>query len=358
MQITYTDTEIATDNPFPAGMVDIRASQDLRSNLEKDGFTRWISTLSGTMRWGKNVPRSWAWGAFAAILAQRFQAKANAPVFLNNTSRSSIAGRSIPIDINISEELFDREANFSVSWATVVDLNSLFQTTKMFQPLQNLTWAQWHSSLTQLQSPQGGSNMTEKANDIKVVDVCGNQVPALPNTKIAPLNSSFGQAWFDFSCGSIRPEASWLDGGTPTVRIINDSNALPQIPAYGPDATTVTPPDPSHTARSSGSNPANTVQSGTPAGYEPTYQTRSYNTYMIEVRGSFTRVCYEPYEPVFTSYGGVDLVLLKSEHTVKKTNGQFFPIYTLDYVQTYYLERLPEGSPHLVLRHDAGKGDR
>jgi hypothetical protein len=91
---------------------------------------------------------------------------------------------------------------------------------------------------------------------------------------------------------------------------------------------------------------------------QPTYQNRYHNGYMLEVTGSYSRICYEPYAPIFKSYGDVPLVLHKNDFKIRKIDGQFFPIYTLHYRQTYYLSRIPQGNALQLLKTDVGEGDR
>lgn len=359
MQITYTDTEIASDNPFYPGMVQMDASHTVGSSFMQEGFARWTNTMTGTFRWGRGVPTSLAWAYFAALVQSRFAKNKPGKLFNTDKLSSTVSRANIPLSIQVTEQIYNREASFTIAWASMVPLAEMIDGTGLFTKVPNVSWANWHASLNQIQSPFGGSGLKEKIADIKVVDVCTNQKPGLPNNELLPPTSLTPNPWLGFSCSDVTPTQSWLDSGSPTVRLLMNGSPVQQLPSNGTMDSLLSPP-PASTAGTQGMSPASTVIRATAAALydQATYQSRTPNEFMLEVTGTFVRICYEPYAPVFKSYGNVPLILRDNEFKITKTPGQFFPIYTLAYRQTYYLERLPKGNTLVLLEHDAGKGDR
>jgi hypothetical protein len=180
LNITYTDTEIASDNPFAPGLVAMDVSHTVGSTLQTDGFTKWMNTVTGTFRWAKGVPPSLAWAAFVGIVRHRFSKNIAAPVFNNANNKKQVKRTNVPHSVRITEQLYNREASFTISWLSLVDLNNLFDATGLFTRVPNMSWNAWHSSLGVIQSPFGGSQIREKTADIRIVDVCGNQNPNPP----------------------------------------------------------------------------------------------------------------------------------------------------------------------------------
>jgi len=359
LNITYTDTEIASDNAFPQGMVSMDVSHTVSSTFENEGFLRWMNTMSGTFRWGRGFTGALAWSQFADIVRQRTSLIPQpAKGFKQANTWVPISRANVPYSIQITEQLFNREASFSIAWITLTNIERLFESTGLFQPVSNVSWTKWHASLYLIQSPFGGSQLGETLDGVKIVDICSNQQQSLADPTKSNSPQKTYEPWFDYGCSKISPSTSWLNTGYPTVKVITEANPLPQIPAYGPPSTTVKAPEPSQTSSTVDFDPSKMTLTGTPQNYEPDYQVRDYNRYMIEVTGTVSRICYEPYAPIFKSYGGVDLVLKDNEFTIKKVNGQFFPIYVLKYRQTYYLPRLPQGSALRLLKTDVGDGDR
>ncbi len=355
MQITYTDTEIASDNPFYPGMVQMDASHSVSGTFYG---TQWVNVISGTLRWGKGVPASLAWVYFSRLVADRFRRNKEVKIYNSHNSGHFVKRANIPVSIAMTEQIYNREASFNIAWTALVDVYNVVDATGIFTKVPNVTWANWHTSLAQIQSPFGAAGLQEKSADIKVVDVCGSQVPALPNNVLAPLPAPTGTPWLNFSCSSISPAQSWIYAGPPTVKIITIGEPAPQFPNGG-DKTSLLTPTPSGTPSTTGFkpyfNPWSPSASSSGTVY---YQARTPNQYMLEVKGTVIRVCYEPYFPKFKSYGGVDLILRETIPSLKKIPGQFFPIYVLNYTSTYYMDRLPQGDALSLILSDAGNGDR
>ena len=357
LNITYQDTEISSDNPFHEGLVAMDASHTVNSSFADDGFVRWYQTITGTFRWAKGVPAGIAWAAFADLVRQRYVLNSQVPVFNAKGAKKIVSRFTIPASISITEQIYNREASFTVSYISGLNIDNLFSATGLFTPVRNVSWKKWHNSLTNIQSPFGGSGLREKTADITVVDVCSGQYAATPNNDLAQLKSRSLEPWFDYGCSKVSPKDSWLDSGTPEVKIITIGDPAAQIAAAGPSEDTLVTEGALSTAASLGLDIGSRLSVPTPSTSEHTYQVRNYNEYMLEVTGTFIRICYEPYAPKFKSYGGVDLIWRDGTDSIKQIPGQFFPIFVLKYHHTYYLPRLPKGNLLTLLEHDAGKGD-
>ena len=358
LTITYIDTEIFSDNPFYPGMVHMSVKQGIASSLAIEGFTRWTNTLDGRVRYAAGVPVSVAWMSVADLIAQRFATGAliGAPVFNTSLASKKVIQASIPASFNLSNELFDREISFTFIWHSMVDLRNIIGTSTILRPITKVSWDNWHNSILPVQSPKGTLGLEEKVEDISVVDICRSSDASLPNNDIKKPTYRSGHAWLDFSCGSIAKEGSWMKPGSYTIQPVVNGTLVPIFTAIGPPDTAYTSAPPSNTAGSSGLT-ATTAQTSASSTTAPSYQSRTDPECRLIVTGEIERVCYPPYNPVFTHYGDVPLLLQIQKDRVTKVHGQFFPIYYMTVYREYILTHMPTGiNPELIT--DANQGDR
>lgn len=357
LTITYIDTEIFSDNPFYPGMVNMSAKQSVSSSLATEGFTRWTNSLDGTVRYAAGVPVAVAWSSIADLMAQRYAVGGvAAPVFNKATSSKNVITSNIPASIALSNELFDRELSFTLVWHSTVNINNVVNSSGILKPLQKLSWKNWHDSIIPVQSPKGTLDLGEKSSDITLTQICSSNEAALPNNETKKPVYRGARPWFNFGCSTITKEGSWLLPGHYTVQPVTDNHLVPAFPAIGPPDTASTSPSPNHTSGSTGLT-ANTIQTQPSITDAPSYQSRTYPECRIIVTGEIVRVCYPPYNPVFTHYGDVPLLLSSERDKVRKVNGQFFPIYYMSIYREYRLSRMPTGvDPEL--KTDANQGDR
>lgn len=349
LNITYTDTEIFSDNPFYPGLVSMSVSQNISSSLAGEGFTRWTNTLDGSVRYAAGVPVGIAWASIADLIVQRFAiGGVMAPEFNGDKTSKNTVYSPIPASLSLTNELFDRELSFSFTWHSILHLDNLIGTSGILKPLTKLSWANWHESIIPVQSPKGTLGLGEKVSDITLVQICNTGSEAgLPNNEIKKPAFKTSQPWFQFGCANIPKDGSWYQPGNYTVQPITNGSLTPAFPAVGPPDTAYTPATPFHTALSTGLN-ANSGQTTPSSSESPSFQSRTYPECRIIVTGEIVRVCYEPYSPLFTHYGDVKLIEVVKRDQIRKVNGQFFPIYYMTVYREFILERMPtEDSPKL-----------
>lgn len=357
LSITYIDTEISSDNAYYNGMVNMSVSHTVSSQLENEGFTRWTNVIDGSIRWAAGVPAAVAWASAADIMRQRFSQKGTAPVYSSDTQNKEVKVANIPMALSITEQLFDRELNFSFIYAGVVNLNKMVEYFGLFKPLTGISWKNWHNSILPVQHPLGPRKLREKNTDVSLTQICSTNSPLTPNNEIKKPLYQFAQSLFPFGCGYIPKEASWLVPGNYRVKVEEVTGGGFIFDSAGPAKEVGLAKDTSASPSTVGSEGV-TTKEGTPASYAPQYQNRTYNEYKIRITAKVVRVCYEPYSPTFTHYGDVPLHLYYTGDEIKKVSGQFFPTYYQTIDRVYTLSRIPPGSPLLKIKTDANKGDR
>jgi hypothetical protein len=160
IEYTIVDREIKSDNPILPNIVKASVSHTVNSNLlgsdpfEGMGFTTWNNTFEGDITVRPGVWKGWAWIAMMCIVRQRMQ---RTQAFQGEdfaSLKDSISGivtdvlgngdaqvkpRHLLHKISIKEDIYTREVNFSLSYMTIHNLNSLFLYTGLFFPV-HIAW--------------------------------------------------------------------------------------------------------------------------------------------------------------------------------------------------------------------------
>lgn len=357
-EITVTDTEIPSDNPYFPGMVKIDADHEIRSSLGESGFARWTNTINVTVRYAAGVAPSVAFTAITAILRARFKLNKYYKQLLYATKKVTSVAQNIPIAMSIRESLYDRRISASLTYWTneLFSGNNLIAATNLFTGILGPSWANWHESLKDHQSLLGYS-LNQQTNPIKFTDPCTGSGITEVNNEVRKAPQWLPVRLFGVSCGEYSPEATWIYPGYPQIEVITDTGVLRQSPGYSAEqGQIITTPTESPTS-TTGYNPGFT--DATPnKDYQDYYQHRGNNAHEIRITGTIIRICFEPYAPKFKSYGGVPLTLKSSKVKLTPIPGGMFPIYVLQFDVRYTLPRLPKGNLLLELDHNADKGDR
>ena len=355
-EITVTDTEIPSDNPYFPGMVKIDADHEVKSTLA-DGFTRWTSTINVAVRYAAGVAPSVAYTAITAILRARYTFSPYYKKLLTHANRyKSVQTQNIPVAMSIRESLYDRRISATLSYWFVPQPNTLIAATNLFTAILGPTWTNWHKSIEDHQSLLGYS-LNQQTNPIKFTDSCTGSGITKINQEVRKAPQWIPIRFFAVSCGDIKPQNTWIYPGYPNVEIKTETGVIQQSPSYNtPVSQTITTPT---------ENPASTKDydpgftDSTPnKEYQDYYQHRGNNSHEIRITGTIIRICFQPYAPKFKSYGGVPLTLKKAKIKITPVPGGMFPIFVLQFDLTYTLPRLPKGNLLLELDHNADKGDR
>lgn len=354
-EITVTDTEIPSDNPYFPGMVKIDADHEVKSSLG-DGFTKWTNTISVSVRYAAGVAPSVAFTAITAILRARFNLNQNFKRLLLSQKSNTVPTQNIPIGMSIRESLYDRKISATLTYWSHPLPGTLISASNLFTAVLGPSWANWHESLKQHQGLLGYS-LNQQTNPIKFTDSCTGSGVTEINHEVRKSPQWLPIRMFGVSCGEIKPAASWIYPGYPGVEIITDTGVLRQSPSYNtPSSQIITTPT---------ENPTSTKDydpkftDATPSNdYQDYYQHRGNNAHKIRITGTIIRICWQPYAPKFKSYGGIPLTLEKSKIKITPIPGALFPVYVLQYDLIYTIPRLPSGNLLLQLDHNADKGDR
>lgn len=163
-----TDTEIASPNAWPQGVVDIQAKH--RVNWSKGvNLARVSQTITATIELAPTENKSRAWLIFRGIFQKRI-AYSTSPVFIYS--------------LDAEEEIFSNRVSFAINYyfLTELDVINIFNQTGLFQSVSdNLdNWAAWDSSTRALQPLQGGqfhygySGLKHEPQIERIVDLCDN----------------------------------------------------------------------------------------------------------------------------------------------------------------------------------------
>lgn len=373
---TIQDTEIPSDNVFFPYMVQISLSHRVSSDLMTYGFVRWPQTISGTIRWRAGVSPLMAFLAFGNFVLSRLAYAKNVnpsikdPLYDQDYNRQ---GRNIPMSIDITENIYDRELSISYSYVGLITVDTLFAGTGLFQPITGLTWEGWHTSLSEhpgapiagIQAPTGFAGMRDYGNldEARITGLCENftQNPGIPNNIVYKFTPSLTYNIFVPSCQDYNQVNSWLHWEPPHVERLLKTDIADQFPRSGSSTGETTPRQPTETTSQSSSDNSNqVVNSSIPSQQRPTRQQKGHNRYAIQVSGHAARLCYKPPIPTFASLGNVPLTLRDSwekrtavpagKLTIYKV--QWWKLYTYDEPVVGNLETL------LVPGTDATSADK
>lgn len=176
---TIIDSEIASPNAWPAGVVAISASH--RAGWQRSSVARIVNTISATIEMSPNEHKSRAWMIFRAIVNKRIG------------YASSIAQAVFIEGLDVIEDLFSNSVSFQLSYRIMGSAEGIggiaifFQATGLFQPVNgslevNGSWNSWDDSLKNLQPFRGSGfdyGVAELKHDFtaeKLVDLCQNDI--------------------------------------------------------------------------------------------------------------------------------------------------------------------------------------
>lgn len=165
LDFTITDTEIASPNPFPPGV--ISATGTIRTSKSiSGGRDRLIprTTMSVTFERDKNRSGAEMYLLFASMVVQRIQA-----------ARAATGCFTLIESISAEEEIFGYGSTFNVTFKTLSALADLLSAGGLWVPI-GTDWGTWRSSLQgSMFNQRGTAGLTVGAGEDAIVDLCGNQ---------------------------------------------------------------------------------------------------------------------------------------------------------------------------------------
>lgn len=194
---------------FPPGIVDAEG-EHTTTNATPKNTTQFISTLNATYTVAPGQPKSVASNAFFALLLDR----------------SSVSGSEqsrVFISFKATEGLYrNRKISFSASWSYISTLVNCLTDGGIFRPVPQTSWATWINSngVKQAVAPRGAANMSLKASDDAIIDLCKPSTPSVMKGGAA-VNAALSTPPFVLTSQVIDPALSWVDAD---IRIIVDAN--------------------------------------------------------------------------------------------------------------------------------------
>jgi hypothetical protein len=204
LDFTIVDEEIPSDNPYPPGVVNIDARQTSQwtRTQRQGGFLR--NRLTVSIELAFHVPMVNAYAIFLQIAKERI-------------SKSGGGTQSVIIeDLSCEEGLFDRSANFSVSWRFTYDISTLVQTamltnTGLFSSLTCApTWVSWATSVASSTGPGGYQNMTTASTSDKIIDMLASATPIPLLNVISEVSPAVGTSETGLQNINLDSNKTWL----------------------------------------------------------------------------------------------------------------------------------------------------
>ena len=342
--ITYaiTDVEIPSDNPFFPGMINVQATQRV-SNTDIL-LKQWTCSISGSIEIAPGIPRHWLWFAIRHILNDRFS-KAQ--------GKTEINGQEVPVliprvlSLSISEDLYGRNASFSLTYSILSSLKHLFNSTGLFKSVEGTTWQRWSASIDNITGNRGWANQQHHANDDIIVDLCSRETTgSLAYNPIATPAHRRSSLINQQDCPP--PETSWvcydntyeLEESESTYVAIPLHQSQQAVDNYINGILERVNNNPAYQPR--GYNPnaggaSSSSQNPTVAG------SRSVGKFGVKMKGLAIRVGHEIPIPYLHSIGGQRAIPDKSKTSHKQVgvDSSGCAIYAASWVKTYYVQNRP-----------------
>jgi hypothetical protein len=168
---TIIDSEIASPNAWPAGVVHINATH--RAGWQRSSIARISNTISATIELSPNEHKARAWMIFRGMCNKRIS--------------YAVTGQATFIDaLDVIEEIFENRVSFQLSYRIMGSaekigaLGMFFQATGLFQPVSDAidTWEAWDNSVKNLQpfrglgTDRGVANLVHDWQNERIIDLC------------------------------------------------------------------------------------------------------------------------------------------------------------------------------------------
>jgi hypothetical protein len=204
---TIVDSEIASPNAWPAGVVSINATH--RASWQRTSVRRVMNTISATIEMSPDEHKARSWMIFRGLVEKRIvYAKAGEP-------------KAIFIEaIDVIEDIFENRVSFQLTYRVIgsgeeVGATAIL-TQGLFQPVSDEidSWQAWDDSVKALQpfrglnTDRGNAGLRHEWQNERLVDLC-NQSP--PETSNYPKPLTPPRALTPVLCNERpAPNRSWL----------------------------------------------------------------------------------------------------------------------------------------------------
>lgn len=342
LDVTIIDTEIPSDNPYPAGITNIEVRHVVDSDFFNDGFVIYNSTVYGNLTLAAGVPKIQGWQAFRAIVQDRFD-RGNGAVQLKGLKPEgwNHNGFALRTHLRVEESVFTRELSFEISWMYISNLTDAFQRSGMFAAVPNTNWQQWHTSLANVQGLRGIAGMGSKKTDDVIVSLCGFNYPT-PNSDVNKT-AQFGiDSPFSDACP---PKESSYHNFKPYFQLSYETNIAQHAKLANTTVSSVIKSASTPNPGSEGYNPQSLSDNNTiSASEQHKIQIRGKSIPMLVFSGVAYRYCYLPDVPTVSEWGGATpyMAYQQSRHFIVQVSPTR-PLYGVVWYQVYKMNTIPNG---------------
>jgi hypothetical protein len=319
MEISIIDVEVPSDNPLWPGSVKADVRHTLTSDFDNDAYVVWHNTLQGSIRAVPGYSRIALWNWFLILYQQRRTKFGNNPINLQGMGESAnVTPFTIVDNISVTESIFDRDLDFSISWSIYnVSIENFLEKSGMFLPIEGTSWQLWKTELSKYTGPRGNANLKTNQNDDLIIDLCTTEsVSLLANPTISVRTENY--TVFTNKCEKPGRYLKFC----PSFDIVNSYQTAIHHKRYETTESAVkatslnTDPNASLSSYSNSDNPIVSPSEEAKLQVLGPVKTR------IVFYGYAERLCEYPALPKVVSFCGEPVTVVKESHTfyIKKTS--------------------------------------
>jgi len=194
LSFAIVDTQIKTRQPYPPGVIEIRASHSVTKTRSQMATTQ--HHISVQVEIAADQPTIYAWFVFQQIVLKR--------IYYTQSQQVQVL-----IDqIEVEEEIFGLGLSASVSYRTLGDMEAWLAKSGLFQPIQ-LRWEPWEQSVHHIEEHRGISNLEpDPIDDDRLVNQVYGELPDVRDIHHPHIDPTITQP--DHLCNPLPPpNESW-----------------------------------------------------------------------------------------------------------------------------------------------------
>ena len=324
LDFSIVDTELPNNNPYPRGVAKVSGHHRVGWTRRGGGAGRLRNNISVEIELAPNQPMLNAYAAFAAIIRTRI-----------DIARAAYRMGVMVEDIQVQEDLFGRDCNFSCSYTVCAPLQRLLADLGLWTPLAHNTWGEWAASIAETTDERGWANMRLQPTQDVLVDPCGSVFTMPWNVVPAPRPIALALPSNVLRNETPPPEESWLEYDAH-VYVYRDRALVRQSIMQRPENE-----DPDFNPQDTGGLVI------PPAGGQPDILQRGGKSrYTASLVGHAKRAGHKIPKPALRQVGGADTVEIDAKFFQKITgNWLGVPIYQATWVILYSLASEPGDVP-------------
>lgn len=328
---SITDTQIASPNAYPTGVIKIRANHRVSWSRRHAQGQILYNTITATIELAHNQARGRAWDIFRQIVSAR--------VAIANSMNE---GYGVMLEsLDADEDLYGHAISFALTYRIIPQksgaLAKFFTASGLFTTLKDWQeWLYWSQSISGIQTHRGISLLKHNPTQDQIVDLCSDAIlPQTPSPYYVPQPPP--TTYFRLCNPKPPPDRSYVrfEGALTS---IEDNPATEQITIGKDDlqAKDFDPADPtSHNGTTEQESNIERFVEEAPPGLEFQWQ------------GYAERLGYDIPKPGKLTFGNVTLVRKGKAYFRKKFIGVFFcqPLYAASWNMRYVVDERPAETP-------------